>query len=57
MESSVNAVRVCHPKRYADVFSDADIDGKNNALKMKLMYKGVCEKTNTFLLSLEKLTL
>jgi hypothetical protein len=57
-ESSVDAVRVYQPKRYTDAFTDPYIDSINNdTLKFKLVYHGVCEKTNAFLLSLEKLTL
>ena len=53
-ESSVDVVRVYLPKRYTDVFTDPNIVSINNGiLKFKLIYHGVCEKTNAFLLSLE----
>jgi hypothetical protein len=52
-ESSVDVVRVYLPKRYTDVFTDPNIISINDGtLKFNLIYHGVCEKTNAFLLSL-----
>jgi hypothetical protein len=41
------------PRRYSEVITDEDIDRFNsNKAKLYLIYRGLCEQTNGFLLSI-----
>ena len=47
-------LKVFLPKRYAKVITDADISSINNELMhWNLISKGVCERTNTYVLAIE----
>jgi len=51
---SADAVLLFHPRRFTFIFSDFDIDRNNGGMiKINLVYHGICEKTNTYQLSLE----
>jgi hypothetical protein len=44
-------LKVFLPRRYSEVVTDEDIESFNRA-KLYLVYRGVCEQTNGFLLSI-----
>ena len=47
-------LKVFLPKRYAAVFTDADISSINDEqINWNLIYRGLCEKTNTHVLAIE----
>jgi hypothetical protein len=51
---SLQLLKVFLPKRYAQVFKDADITSINDGSSvMDLVYKEQCEKTNTLILAIE----
>jgi hypothetical protein len=50
-ESEFALKKVFLPRRYSDVTTDGDIEHFNKA-KLHLIYSGVCEQTNGFLLSI-----
>ena len=50
-ESEFGLKKVFLPRRYSDVITDEDIERFNQG-KLYLIYKGVCELTNGFLLSI-----
>ena len=50
-ESEFALKKVFLPRRYSDVITDEDIERFNKA-KLYLIYSGVCEQTNGFLLSI-----
>jgi hypothetical protein len=52
-ESEFTLRKVFLPRRYSGVVSDEDIDLINSGrAKLHLIYKGVCEHTNGFILSI-----
>jgi hypothetical protein len=49
-----NNVKVFIPKRYSYVFSDEDIESINSQkVSLNLIYKGLCEKTKSYILAIE----
>jgi len=51
---SPSLMRVFLPKRYAAVFTDADISTNNDEqIHWNLIYRGLCEKTNTHVLAIK----
>jgi hypothetical protein len=50
-ESEFALKKLFLPRRYSEVITDEDI-GRFNKAKMYLIYRGVCEQTNGFLLSI-----
>jgi len=47
-------LKVFLPKRYAAVITDADISSINDELMhWNLISRGICEKTNTYVLAIE----
>jgi hypothetical protein len=50
-ESEFALKKVFLPRRYSEVITDEDIERFNKA-KLYLIYRGVCEQTNGFLLSI-----
>jgi hypothetical protein len=48
-------IQIFLPKRYASVVSDDDISNINSRTKyINLVYKGICEKTRSYLLAIEE---
>jgi hypothetical protein len=53
-ESQHNIVKVFMPKRYSSVFDDDDIETINSQkVSLNLIYKGICEKTKSYILAIE----
>jgi hypothetical protein len=50
-------MRVFLPKRFTDIFSDGDIDINNETHILKLIYHGISNKSDAYLLCPEILTL
>lgn len=51
-ESPFNILKVFLPKRYTNCFSDEDISEINSQrVKLYLVYKGTCSKTQSYVLS------
>jgi hypothetical protein len=47
-------LKVFLPRRYADVFSDADVEDINSSkVRLHLVYKGQCTETKSFKLEIE----
>jgi len=54
LETPVNSIKVFLPKRYSAAMTDDDIDDINTErVSLKLIYKGTCEQTSSYILSLE----
>ena len=52
--SSTETVRVFLPRRYASLFSDADIEDINKrAISLNMIYKGICPLSKCYILSIE----
>ena len=52
--SKTSIVQVFLPKRYSDVMSDEDMESINSkAVSLNLVYRGVCESSKSYLLSIE----
>jgi len=53
-EQPSKVVKVYLPKRYSAIVSDEDIELINfNKVFLNLLYKGTCEKTNSYILGIE----
>jgi hypothetical protein len=53
-ESEFSIVKLFFPKRYSSVFTDDDITSINTKkVSLHLIYKGLCEKTNSYILEVE----
>jgi hypothetical protein len=53
-EQPSKVVKVYLPKRYSAFVSDEDIELINlNKISLNLVYKGTCEKTNSYILAIE----
>jgi hypothetical protein len=54
-EKTYNTVKVILPRRYSSVMMDEDIAAINShEVILNLIYKGKCEKSNSYLLAIEK---
>jgi hypothetical protein len=50
-------VRIFLPRPYTAVFTGSNTEQNNDeSLKLKLTYRGICDKTNSHPLSLERIT-
>jgi hypothetical protein len=53
-ETLSKVVKVFLPRRYSSIFSDEYIELiKSQRVSLKLIYKGTCEKTNSYILAIE----
>ena len=53
-ESAYNIVKAFMPKRYSSVFADDDLEFINSQkVSLNLIYKGMCEKSKSYILAIE----